>query len=137
MFLNVMAAVCGARSSAPSFWDFLGLSTRMQLPPLPIDSGTEAAFFRLHWNPSMKKIVPDPPLFTCAHQGTSLFAINPGVPVQDALKHASLLLKGAELTADDIRSHLSGFEAEQLWCVIHGVELARGLVDALITETHT
>ena len=85
----------------------------------------------------MKKIVPDPPLFTCAHQGSSLFAINPGVPVQDALKHASLLLKGAELTADDIRSHLSGFEAEQLWCVIHGVELARGLVDALITETHT
>ncbi len=85
----------------------------------------------------MKKIVPDPPLFTCAHQGTSLFAINPGVPVQDALKHASLLLKGAEMIADDIRSHLSGFEAEQLWCVIHGVELARGLVDALITETHT
>ena len=85
----------------------------------------------------MKKIVPGPPLFTCAHQGTSLFAINPGVPVQDALKHASLLLKGAELTADDIRSHLSGFEAEQLWCVIHGVELARGLVDALITETRT
>ena len=85
----------------------------------------------------MKKIVPDPPLFTCAHQGTSLFAINPGVPVQDALKHASLLLKGAELTADDIRSHLSGFEAEQLWSVIHGVELARGLVDALITETRT
>jgi len=26
------------------------------------------------------------------------------------------------------------FEAEQLWCVIHGVEMARGLVDALLTE---
>ena len=85
----------------------------------------------------MKKIVPDPPLYTCAHQGTSLISINPGVPVQDALKHASLLLKGAELTADDIRSHLSGFEAEQLWNVIHSVEMARGLVDALITEAHT
>ena len=85
----------------------------------------------------MKKIVPDPPLYTCAHQGTSLFSINPGVPVQDALKHASLLLKGAELTADDIRFHLSGFEAEQLWNVIHSVEMARGLVDALITEAHT
>ena len=85
----------------------------------------------------MKKIVPDPPLYTCAHQGTSLFSINPGVPVQDALNHASLLLKGAELTADDIRSHLSGFEAEQLWNVIHSVEMARGLVDALITEAHT
>ena len=82
----------------------------------------------------MKKIVPDSPLFTCAHQGTSLFSINPGVPLQDALKHASLLLKGAELTADDIRSHLSGYEAEQLWCVIHGIEMARGLMDALIAE---
>ena len=85
----------------------------------------------------MKKIVPDPPLFTTAHQGTSLFSINPGVPMQEALKHASLLLKGAELTADDIQSHLSGYEAEQLWCVIHGVEMARGLVDALLTEAHT
>lgn len=82
----------------------------------------------------MKKIVPDSPLFTCAHEGTSLFSINPGVPLQDALKHASLLLKGAELTADDIRSHLSGYEAEQLWCVIHGIEMARGLMDALIAE---
>lgn len=59
----------------------------------------------------MKKIVPDPPLFTTAHQGTSLFSINPGVPMQEALKHASLLLKGAELTADDIRSHLSCYES--------------------------
>ncbi len=82
----------------------------------------------------MKKIVPDSPLFTCADEGTSLFSINPGVPLQDALKHASLLLKGAELTADDIRSHLSGYEAEQLWCVIHGIEMARGLMDALIAE---
>ena len=82
----------------------------------------------------MKRIVPNPPLFTCAHEGTSLFSINPGVPLQDALKHASLLLKGAELTADDIRSHLSGYEAEQLWCVIHGIEMARGLMDALIAE---
>ena len=57
--------------------------------------------------------------------------------MQEALKHASLLLKGAELTADDIHSHLSGYEAEQLWCVIHGVEMARGLVDALLTEAHT
>ena len=84
----------------------------------------------------MKKIVPDSPLFTCAHEGTSLFSINPGVPLQDALKHASLLLKGAELTADDIRSHLSGYEAEQLWCVIHGIEMARGLMDALIAEAY-
>ena len=83
----------------------------------------------------MKKIVPDPPLSTTAHQGTSLFSINPGVPMQEALKHASLLLKGAELTADDIRSHLSGYEAEQLWCVIHGIEMARSLMDSLSSES--
>ena len=83
----------------------------------------------------MKKIVPDPPLSTTANQGTSLFSINPGVPMQEALKHASLLLKGAELTADDIRSHLSGYEAEQLWCVIHGIEMARSLMDSLSSET--
>ena len=83
----------------------------------------------------MKKIVPVPPLFTTAHQGSSLFSINAGVPMQEALKHASLLLKGAELTADDIRSHLSGYEAEQLWCVIHGIEMARSLMDSLSSET--
>ena len=83
----------------------------------------------------MKKTVPDPPLSTNAQQGSSLFSVNPGVPVQEALKHASLLLKGAELTADDIHSHLSGYEAEQLWNVIHGIEMARSLVDALINET--
>ncbi|MCF3194795.1 DUF3077 domain-containing protein [Pseudomonas bubulae] len=83
----------------------------------------------------MKKIVPVPPLFTTAHQGSSLFSINAGVPMQEALKHASLLLKGAELTADDIRSHLSGYEAEQLWCVIHGIEMARSLMDSLSSDT--
>ena len=79
-----------------------------------------------------KKIVPDPPLETTAHQGTSLFSINPGVNVHAALQQVSLLLKGAENNADDIRSHLSGFDAEQLWSVIHGVEMARGVVDSLL-----
>ena len=83
----------------------------------------------------MNKIVPDPPLLTCAHKGTALFSTNPGITLQDALTHASLLLKGAELTADDIRSHLNGYDAEQLWSVIHGVEMARSLVESLLIET--
>ena len=86
----------------------------------------------------MKKRVPDPPLDTLetsAHEGTSLFSINPGVNAHDALLHVSLLLKGAETTADDIRSHLSGFDAEQLWNVIHGVEMARAVVDSLMAGT--
>ncbi len=83
----------------------------------------------------MKKIVPDPPLYmleTTAHPGAPLFSINPGINALDALRHVSLLLKGAETTADDIRPHLSGFDAEQLWNVIHGVEMARGVVDSLL-----
>ena len=80
----------------------------------------------------MNNPVPDPPLRTAAHQGTSLFSINPGIPLQEALKQVSLLLKGAELGADDIRPHLSSFAAEQLWGVTHNVEMARGVVDALL-----
>ncbi len=85
----------------------------------------------------MNKIVPDPPLNTlktCAHQGSSLFGINPGINAHAALQQVSLLLKGAETNADDIRPHLSGFDAEQLWNVIHGVELARGVIDSLLAD---
>ena len=74
----------------------------------------------------MDKIVPDPPLdafHTSAHRGTLLFTTHPGIPARDALEHVSLLLKGAELNADDISAHLSGLEAEQLWNVIHSMEI--------------
>ena len=86
----------------------------------------------------MSKPVPDPPLDTlktCAHAGSSLFSINPGINARAALQQVSLLLTGAENGADDIRPHLSGFEAERLWNVIHGVELARGVVDSLLADT--
>ena len=85
----------------------------------------------------MDKIVPDPPLdafYTSAHHGTLLFATHPGIPARDALEHVSLLLKGAELNADDVSAHLSGLEAEQLWNVIHSMEMARALVDSLLTD---
>lgn len=87
----------------------------------------------------MKKIVPDPPLntlYTCAHQVTPLLSINLGINALDGLRQVSLLLKGAELNADDIRSHLTGFEAEQLWRVTHSVEIARGVVDSLLAGVH-
>lgn len=91
----------------------------------------------------MHKIVPDPPLdtlhtlhtlHTCAHRGTRLFTIHPGIAAREALAHVSLLLKGAELNADDISSHLSGLEAEQLWHVIHNMEMARSLVHSLLAD---
>ncbi|MFJ7882226.1 DUF3077 domain-containing protein [Pseudomonas sp. NPDC096917] len=85
----------------------------------------------------MNKLVPDPPLdafHTSAHHCTRLYTINPGIPARDALMQVSLLLKGAELNADDISAHLSGLEAEQLWRVIHSMEMARGLVDSLLAD---
>ena len=51
---------------------------------------------------------------------------------QEALQQVSLLLKGAELNADDICSRLNRFEAERLWSVIHNVEMARAVIDALL-----
>ena len=85
----------------------------------------------------MNKIVPDPPLDafqTSPHYCTRLFTINPSIPARDALMQVSLLLKSAELNADEISAHLSGLEAEQLWSVIHGMEMARGLVDSLLAD---
>lgn len=85
----------------------------------------------------MNKIVPDPPLdafHTSAHRGTLLFTTHPGMPARDALEQVSLLLKSAELNADDISAHLSGLESEQLWHVIHNMEMARSLVDSLLAD---
>lgn len=134
-FHRVMAIVCGALSGAPG----LGCS------PRPVNLHTTATFrltaklqqlFQLECgNKSMKTIVPDPPLHslhTTAHSGSSLFSINPGVTAQEALQQISLLLKGAELNADDISSRLNHFEAERLWSVIHNVEMARAVVDGLL-----
>lgn len=130
-----MAVVCGALSGAPG----LGCS------PRSVNLHTTATFrltaklqqlFQLECgHKSMKTIVSDPPLHslhTTAHCGSSLFSINPGVTAQEALQQVSLLLEGAELNADDISSHLSRFEAERLWSVVHNVEMARAVVDALL-----
>ncbi|MFP3515952.1 DUF3077 domain-containing protein [Pseudomonas sp. SIMBA_077] len=85
----------------------------------------------------MNHLVPAPPLdtfHTSAYPSTRLFNINPGIAARDALMHVSLLLKGAELNADDISAHLSGLGAEQWWSVIHSMEMARGLVDSLLAD---
>ena len=76
---------------------------------------------------------PTPP-FPAHHGPFRLVLIQhqPGVTAQEALQQVSLLLKGAELNADDISSRLNHFEAERLWSVIHNVEMARAVVDALL-----
>ncbi|OLF55773.1 DUF6124 family protein [Pseudomonas chlororaphis] len=63
--------------------------------------------------------------------GRPLFAVRPGVSAEEALLHVSLLLKCAEETADEITS-ASGIERGLVWSMIHSVEMARAVVDALL-----
>ncbi|ROL90336.1 hypothetical protein BK636_04145 [Pseudomonas chlororaphis] len=63
--------------------------------------------------------------------GRPLFAVRPGISAEEALLHVSLLLKCAEETADEITS-ASGIERGLIWSMIHSVEMARAVVDALL-----
>ncbi|TDF79866.1 DUF3077 domain-containing protein [Pseudomonas sp. H9] len=91
----------------------------------------------------MKKIVPDPPLqastttaqsiFGCCPAGHSpLFSVCSGIAAHDALVHASLYLSCAYDTGakalDDIHPDSKNF----LWSTLHSVEMAKGLVEALL-----
>ncbi|ROM17833.1 hypothetical protein BK643_11815 [Pseudomonas protegens] len=110
----------------------------------------------------MKKLVPDPPLSTdhprrdpeldrananllaALHgtrhrpfglrdgQGHPLFAVQPQVNAEDALMHVSLLLKCAEEVSDEITERASGIERGLIWSMVHSVEMARAVVDALL-----
>ncbi|NBF10664.1 DUF6124 family protein [Pseudomonas sp. Fl4BN1] len=113
----------------------------------------------------MKKLVPDPPLqsprklrdpeldranasLLAALQGTRrrpfglrdgqghpLFAVQPGVNAEDALMHVSLLLKCAEEVSDEITERASGIERGLIWSMVHSVEMARAVVDALLDDS--
>nr|WP_080684650.1 DUF3077 domain-containing protein [Pseudomonas chlororaphis] len=63
--------------------------------------------------------------------GNPLFAVRAGVSAEEALLHVALLLKCAEETADEITS-ASGIERGLVWSMIHSVEMARAVVDALL-----
>jgi len=91
----------------------------------------------------MKKIVPDPPLeksaetaYTifgnCQAGHSPLFAVCSGVAAHDALVHISLYLSCAYDTG---YKSLEGIEPDSknfLWSTLHSVEIAKGLVEALI-----
>ncbi|MFK8332393.1 DUF3077 domain-containing protein [Pseudomonas sp. BJa5] len=90
----------------------------------------------------MKKIVPDPPTslyptlgkpfgdYAAGHP--QLFSVNAGIAPHDALVHASLYLRCAYDTAykslDGVDTSAKGF----LWSTLHSVEMAKGLVEALL-----
>ncbi len=77
--------------------------------------------------------------FTCAKPVTpeapykpTLFAIQPGITAQDALVYVSNLLETAELNGDEISLHTNPVERTLFWGMLHSVEVARAVVDALL-----
>ncbi|MPQ68539.1 MULTISPECIES: hypothetical protein [unclassified Pseudomonas] len=77
--------------------------------------------------------------FTCSKPVTpeapykpTLFAIQPGVSAQDALIYVSNLLETAELNGDEISLHSNPVERALFWGMLHSVEVARAVVDALL-----
>ena len=62
----------------------------------------------------------------------SLFAVKAGIPAEHALVHLALLLKCAEEVGDAITEQGSGIEPGLIGSIIHSVEMARSVVDALL-----
>ncbi|WP_248798182.1 hypothetical protein [Pseudomonas sp. MWU13-2105] len=80
--------------------------------------------------------------FTCSKPVTpeapykpTLFAIQPGINAQDALTYVSNLLETAELNGDEISLHTNPVERALFWGMLHSVEVARAVVDALLEGT--
>jgi len=79
----------------------------------------------------------DPALFQLTTQANpvspdSLFSVRPGINAEEALLHISLLLKSAEEVSDEITERGSGIERGLIWSLVHSVEMARAVVDALL-----
>ncbi|WP_440057368.1 DUF6124 family protein [Pseudomonas fragariae (ex Marin et al. 2024)] len=70
----------------------------------------------------MLKIVPDPPLFTA----------NPNVSHEDALMHASDLLRCAVTSACEFSDSMTGNQRDMTLSIMHLVEMAKVMVDRTI-----
>ena len=75
---------------------------------------------------SSKPVIPE------ASYKPILFSIQPGVSAQDALTYVSNLLETAELNGDEISLHTNPVERALFWGMLHSVEVARAVVDALL-----
>ena len=75
---------------------------------------------------SSKPVTPEAPY------KPTLFAIQPGITAQDALVYVSNLLETAELNGDEISLHTNPVERALFWGMLHSVEVARAVVDALL-----
>lgn len=92
-----------------------------------------------------KKLTPDPPLPpTSAHCFTRregdhppLFSVNPNIPAQDALVHIALYLRSAYATGSEAIKHLRDEGCGMYWSNLHAIEMAEGLVEALLNSIET
>ena len=73
-----------------------------------------------------KPVIPEAPY------KPTLFAIQPGVNALDALTYVSNLLETAELNGDEVSLHINPVERALFWGMLHSVEVARAVVDALL-----
>lgn len=88
----------------------------------------------------MKKIVPDPPLLCttqrpfnrCTAGHPPLFTVNPDIPAEDALVHIALYMRSAYEAGFKALDHLDDTGKSLLWATLHSVELAEGLVEAML-----
>ena len=88
----------------------------------------------------MKKIVPDPPLPNTTQRSFSrcdaghpaLFTVNPGVSAHDALVHVAQYLRGAYDCGYKALEHLDDTGKSLFWSNLNALEMAEGLVEALL-----
>ncbi|WP_017903109.1 hypothetical protein [Pseudomonas asplenii] len=62
----------------------------------------------------------------------TIFAIQAGVTAHDALSYVSKLLEVAELNGDEISLHTNPVERTLFWGMLHSVEMAKAVLDALL-----
>ncbi|WP_338523601.1 hypothetical protein NUH87_28375 [Pseudomonas batumici] len=93
--------------------------------PEPVPANTPRLLDTLTFT-CTKPVIPEAPY------KPTLFAIRPGVTAQDALTYVSNLLETAELNGDEISLHTNPVERALFWGMLHSVEVARAVVDALL-----
>jgi len=92
----------------------------------------------------MSKIVPDPPpagalphtastpFGACAAGHPPLFTVRAGIEAHDALVHASMYLRCANDTGMQACDKVDPDTRGLIWATLHSIEMAKGLVEALL-----
>ncbi|TLP57306.1 MULTISPECIES: DUF6124 family protein [Pseudomonas] len=88
----------------------------------------------------MKKIVPAPPVPDTTHRPFGkcdaghppLFSVNPNINAQDALTHAAEYLRSAYDVGYKALEHMDDVGKSLQWANLQGIELAEGLVEAML-----